>query len=351
MKKRLGWISVALVFLLAGILLASCAPQQAKSERLTVMAMRPGSESYTVITGLTQVVNKHSDLELTPQPVLLTKAFVDLLRQKEADVSYANMATFATGLRGIGNYVKDGPYPDLRLLITGSNFYQGFYARGGLGIKTLVDIRGKRVVHKYTGLFEQVLCAAALMDVYGLVPGKDFVSIEASDSVAATELLRDGKADVAFGRLDAASNYELQAMVGMYSIPLDKDKVEAAIQKLEKGDPPTIGYYSVQVPAWVPGVSGPMWTMGRQAAAAVRTDFDDKVAYEIVKTILENTDELVSMGKVFEEWTWERAVTAGAARLVPYHAGAVQYYKDKGKWTAEIEAAQQQLLKEIGASR
>ena len=64
------------------------------------------------------------------------------------------------------------------------------------------------------------------------------------------------------------------------------------------------------------------------------------MAYLIVKTLLENQKELIAVHRDFEEWSAERAVKNLG---MPYHPGAVRYYKEKKVWTPEMEQLQQSL--------
>jgi TRAP-type uncharacterized transport system substrate-binding protein len=68
----------------------------------------------------------------------------------------------------------------------------------------------------------------------------------------------------------------------------------------------------------------------------------EPVVEAALKAIFENTDKLAPIHPLFVEWTRERAVDPEAT--IPYHPGAVRFYKERKTWTADMEHAQQRLL-------
>jgi hypothetical protein len=69
----------------------------------------------------------------------------------------------------------------------------------------------------------------------------------------------------------------------------------------------------------------------------------DDTAYFIVKTLIENYDNLQSYHKEFKDWSLSMAVRNV---LMPYHPGAIKYYREKGVWTKEMDDLQRDLLKQ-----
>jgi TRAP-type uncharacterized transport system substrate-binding protein len=43
--------------------------------------------------------------------------------------------------------------------------------------------------------------------------------------------------------------------------------------------------------------------------------------------------------------------SATAPRLVPYHAGAVKYYKEKGVWDSGVDKWQKEMLQKAGLAK
>ncbi len=70
----------------------------------------------------------------------------------------------------------------------------------------------------------------------------------------------------------------------------------------------------------------------------------DETAYQIVKCLWENDKELGTIHVRLKDWTKDRFVSTKAT--VPYHTGAIKFYKEMGVWTAEMAKLQESLLAE-----
>jgi len=68
----------------------------------------------------------------------------------------------------------------------------------------------------------------------------------------------------------------------------------------------------------------------------------DAVVEAALKAIWENTDKLAPIHPLFKEWTRERAVDPEVT--IPFHPGAVRFYKERKVWTADMDSFQQKLL-------
>ena len=74
-----------------------------------------------------------------------------------------------------------------------------------------------------------------------------------------------------------------------------------------------------------------------------REDVSEAAIYEITKALYEHNAELVKRPGLME-WLTERFVTMEP--LLPYHDGAIRFYKEKGLWTKEMVAFQKARLAE-----
>jgi hypothetical protein len=70
----------------------------------------------------------------------------------------------------------------------------------------------------------------------------------------------------------------------------------------------------------------------------------EEAVYQITKALWENYKEFEKVHYLLKDWNQNTFVTDDPA--IPYHPGAVRFYKEKGLWTKQLDQAQQKLLQE-----
>ena len=74
----------------------------------------------------------------------------------------------------------------------------------------------------------------------------------------------------------------------------------------------------------------------------------EDLVYKVMKVIFNHVDELLPVHPILRVWV-ENPLSMNP--VLPYHAGAIKYYKEKRMWTEALENRQKQLLVELGAQR
>jgi TRAP-type uncharacterized transport system substrate-binding protein len=92
------------------------------------------------------------------------------------------------------------------------------------------------------------------------------------------------------------------------------------------------------------GVKEPTYMMAYDFYLVGSEKMSNEMAYAIIKTLWEFDKELAPIHIRLKEWTKERFVTSKAT--IPYHPGAITFYKEAGGWGAEMEGLQKTLLEE-----
>jgi hypothetical protein len=75
---------------------------------------------------------------------------------------------------------------------------------------------------------------------------------------------------------------------------------------------------------------------------AANKNLSDDAVYEVTKAAWQNQKELESIHPIFKEWTHNNIVSQDVA--IPYHPGAIRFYKEAGAWSDAMDGLQKQLL-------
>ncbi len=96
-------------------------------------------------------------------------------------------------------------------------------------------------------------------------------------------------------------------------------------EKINKDFP---AYYPQTVPAGTyKGQDKPSYTLAWMGLFIVHQDMNEQLAYDILKAVFENKDELDKIHAQFKKITLENAVKGMS---VPWHPGAEKFFKEKG---------------------
>lgn len=204
-------------------------------------------------------------------------------------------------------------------------------------IKTIHDMRGKRLTGEYPAQL------ANWYNLFGYLAGagmkwEDVKIVPVPGVNEGVDALVQGRANVSMSALDAAKVKEADAAVGVRHISMDCST--DGERRLRRAVP---GYY-------------PVWLKRGQATAIVEDTcvnaYDiyltshrgavDRLINTVLKNIWDNVDKLPPLHPNFKDWTRQRAVDANVT--IPYHPAAVQFYKERGAWSAPADEAQRKLL-------
>ena len=291
-------------------------------------AMGTGQYSMGVAQG--QLLTKKG-LRTFNQPVGSPLAIPGLLSSKQADIALNNSATVYWAYRGEEEFKS--PHKSIRLLMTGGDVAYSVITRGDTGIKSMADLKGKRLTGNYPTSRFQTLLTQLELQAYGYGPN-DVTVLKAEFSNTALDDLAAKRTDAVQVGIIGPRFQELGTKVDkIVVLPITPDKV-ASFKKVI----PVV--FPMGTPAGLPLEAG-VPAIGVPTVLYVRDDMNEESAYFIVKTLMENQEALIQAYREFIDWPAEKAVRHLA---MPYHPGAIKYYKEKGLWTTESEKAQQELL-------
>src|SRR6266540_4854896 len=185
----------------------------------------PGSVFYALASGLAKVVSEASPVQMTVQPYTGTSTFMPLLNSGELDFGLNNFVDMALAYQGperlkIGGKNPFPHIPNVRLLMRGSPLLIGLLVRKDSAIKTIHDIKGKRVTGDYPAQL------ANWYNLFGFLSGagmkwEDVKIVPVPAVNEGIDALVQGRADVSLCALDAAKVKEADAAVGVRHISMD----------------------------------------------------------------------------------------------------------------------------------
>jgi TRAP-type uncharacterized transport system substrate-binding protein len=89
------------------------------------------------------------------------------------------------------------------------------------------------------------------------------------------------------------------------------------------------------------GIKGDTYVIGYPLHLASMTSVSDKTVYTMLKAWWDNLAELQTMHPLFKKWPKESQALTNFT--VPYHSGAIQFYKEAKVWGAKQEARTKEI--------
>jgi uncharacterized protein len=232
-----------------------------------------------------------------------------------------------------------GPQPLRMIYMSNRESAYSIAAAANSDIKTLADLKGKKAAWLVGSPFTQLMVTGAL--AFAGLRMDDVKLVETRSIGAMYETLIEGKAD--FSPMDSSSStaYRLEGSPkGIRWIPFPPEDKEGwkRFRNINPQVQPIHCKYGAgftdKNPIWVATVPMPQYFVYDSA--------DEKRVYWIVKMIAESYDQYkdISLGMPWHKL--EDAVKAYS--VLPYHSGAVRYFKEKGVWNAQLEKNQAELL-------
>lgn len=207
------------------------------------------------------------------------------------------------------------------------------------GVKTMADLKGKRVavVRSSPAL---TIGAEAHLAFAGLT-FDDVEVVEFGGYGASWKAMVNGQVDAAIASTTSGPTKKLEASprgIMWPDMPHDDKEGWARVQEVAPYYVPhtaTLGTgISKEKPSEAGGYPYPM--------LITRADQNSDLVYNMVKAVHGQYDNYKDVSPEMKGWSTENQTFKWA---VPYHEGAVKYWKEAGAWTDDMEAHNNMLLK------
>jgi TRAP transporter TAXI family solute receptor len=318
-RNRALWITVAAIAALLGTQKLSIA--QIKT-RLSIATGGTGGVYYPLGGGLAALISKHlPNTEATAEVTTASVDNVKLLHSNRVALAFCLPDSALDGFNGQLKGFKEKA--NIRTLLTLYSNLMHAVTIDGAGIKSITDLKGKRVSTGAPGSGTE-LTALRVLEAYGLAP-KDFATQERLGASESAGALKDRKIDAFFwdGGLPTGAVLDLAATPG---IKISLIPHGDAVQKMTAKYGPL--YFVANVPKGTyKGADEDVPVAGARNLLLVNEKMDENLAYQLTKLTLEHTADLVAVHKAASEISLKNAVVGSP---LPFHPGALRYFKEKG---------------------
>jgi TRAP transporter TAXI family solute receptor len=307
-----------------------CGPVTNKSNdlpRAIAIGTNPaGTGAYSLAAGLAAVASKATPITAKVQPYNGPNTWMPLMENGEIEFGIINILDSYMAARGTGNYKKASP--SIRVVNGGVFPFTGsVMVRDKSAIKQIADLKGKRIAWDYGGHTVTQTWLNALLEVGG-VKSSDMSHVRVSTVNDGIRGVAEGRIDASFSAIGIGTIEEANAMepIRFLSLPT----TDAANKILSR--------YGGSVVKAEPtaGIRGDTHVIGYPLHLVSTTRVSEKTVATLVKVWWDNLAELQTIHPLFKRWTKDHQVISNFT--IPYHPGAIKFYREAGAWTDKHEA-------------
>ncbi|MHB8935815.1 TAXI family TRAP transporter solute-binding subunit [Rectinema subterraneum] len=290
-------------------------------QRFLTIATGGTAGTYFPLGGaLADIWNKNiPKMNATAQSTGASIANINLLKGGNVDVIFTQNDVANYSYNGT-ELLKGQAYKDLRGMACLYNETIQLVALESSGIKTLADLKGKRVSVGAAGSGTEAN-ARQILEAAGLTYND--IKVQYLSFGESASNMKDGNIDAAFNTagVPTAAIQDLSVSKKMILVPIDKEVAAKLMQKYP--------FYAVQViPAnTYQGQSQAVTTVAVKSMLAVSSKMPADLVYELLQTMFSNTDRLIAAHAQGKNVKLE---TALEGMSIPLHPGAEKFYKEKG---------------------
>ncbi len=302
---------------------ATSAPAARGKVRLSIVTGGTGGVYYPYGGGLASLISKNlPNVEASAEVTAASVDNMKLIQNGKADIAFVLADTLYDAYVGRAPFQESGKVPARALAVLYSN-YTHIVASEDSGIKTLADLKGKRVSVGAAGSGTETI-ANRILDAVGINPDAD-IKRERLGVAESANAMKDRKLDAFFwsGGLPTAAVLDLAATPGQKIRLLGSTEV---IPKLTEKYGPF--YFKLTIPKSVyMGLDADVDVAGVANLLVVNENFDAGLAYDLLKMMV---DKKADLGLIHAEAKNFGLPQATVGSPVPFHPGAIKFYAEKG---------------------
>jgi TRAP transporter TAXI family solute receptor len=320
MKRSIAPVSFALALALAG---------GASAQTMGVGANPQGSLYHRISVAVAKLMNEKMGVKARVQPFSGSSTYIPLLNRDELQLALINVSDAGNSMRGDNNF-EGRPQKNIRLLNIMFPLPFTLLVPADSPIKKISDVKGLRMPSDFTGQTTIRTLQRAILANAGLSAG-DVKRYPVPNVFKGAQALGEGKVDAAGIGPGVTSvqkaHLKLKRRGGVRFVSIDTSPAALAAMKKVVISKPMV----VKPAKHLPGIVEPTTFMAFLAFMATNTKMTDQAAYTLVKLIHDNKPHLVKSTKALLRFN-PKGMSFDFG--VPYHPGAIKFYREIGQWPA-----------------
>jgi TRAP transporter TAXI family solute receptor len=319
MRKR-GFLGAMLCVAMLPAMLPLSASAQVK---ISIATGGTGGVYYPLGGGIANVLSKHvPGMQATAEVTGASVENMKLVGARKADVGFTMADTAWDAYKGLDKFKE--AKQDVRALVVFYPNHMQVVTVEGKGINKLADLKGKRISTGSPGSGTEVM-AFRLLEAAGIDKDKD-VKRERLSVAESVNALKDGKIDafVWVGGIPTPAVTDLAATPNTKIKLIDHGE---ALDKMREKYGPLYVKTKIGAKSY-PGQDADSENIAVWNILVVNEKADEKVVYDIVKTMFEKKAEIVAVHKDASALSLDTQLAGGSP--IPFHPGALKYFKEKG---------------------
>ena len=273
--------------------------------------LQPGTLNHTTASAVSKVLKEKANLNVLVQPTAGDQVIIPMVGRGEAELGISNAMEVHDGLKG---------FKDLRVLFAAHALRVGFFVRKDSGIRTVAELKGKRVPYGFSAMRALEPTVRAILATAELSE-KDIKPVLVPNVIRSADDFISGAADSFYFAFGAPKVREVDVTVGGIRMTEIDEKGMAAARKIERW-----GYLTEVAPGPVfIGVEKPMKIYSFDNLIFTSAKMSDDFAYKVLDTLFKNMPDLIAVQPVLRELS---PAFAHKQYEAAYHPGALKYFKE-----------------------
>jgi TRAP transporter TAXI family solute receptor len=312
---------------LAAVAWLACGP--ADAQVMTLVTTPAGSFTNSLGSAIAKVIVEKTGMKATVSAQ--QSHGHEAVNDGAAELSVVTISDLQQFVTGTIDWVGKGEKKNIRVIGAMIPIMTVGYVRLDSDIKTLADVKGKRVPWGFP--VQKSVQRVVVSQLLGAgITEKDIQPVPARNIVQSADDFAAGKTDIFWFALGSGKVKQVDAKVGgLRAIPLETNaKALAAMEEYVPGS------YVVRLKP-SPGLEQIKSEIPVQAYDVVfftNAKTPDDVIYKITKAVHDNKADMAAVFPALNRFHPEQM--AKKYKVLQYHPGAIKYFTEKGMWPPKI---------------